>query len=117
MACSRRGGAAMSGAREVKLAVDAVLPLVAERAGDLERDRRLPDDLVAALAATGLNRLTVPASLGGLQAPVTDGVDIVERLAAVDASTAWCAVIGFGTNLFSGYLPETGAGAVFHDPD
>jgi alkylation response protein AidB-like acyl-CoA dehydrogenase len=107
----------MSEVRNVKLAVDAVLPLVAQRADDLERARRLPDDLVAALKATGLNRLTVPAALGGLQAPVADGIDVVERLAAVDASTAWCAVIGFGTNLFSGYLPEAGAKVIFGDPN
>jgi len=107
----------MSEGREVRDAVDGVLAMVAERAGALELERCLPDDLVAALRATGLNRLTVPASLGGLQAPVADGVDVVERIAAVDASTAWCAVIGFGSNLFAGYLPESGAKAVFADPD
>jgi len=103
--------------REVSTAVDGVLGLVAERADAEERDGRLAEDVVAALRATGLHRLAIPAALGGLEAPVLDVVDLIERIAAVDGSTAWCTVIASGSNLFAGYLDEAAARTVFADPD
>ena len=102
---------------EVKAGVEATLALVDEQAGAMERGRRLSDDVVAGLRRTGVNRLMLPAELGGLEAPFLDLLDVVERIAAVDGSTAWCTLIGFGSNVFAGYLPESGARTVFADPD
>jgi alkylation response protein AidB-like acyl-CoA dehydrogenase len=104
-------------ASDVKAAVEAALPLVRDGAGEAERTGRLSDDVVAALRATGINRLAIPRALGGLEAPVLDMMDVVERLGAADGSTAWCAVIAFGSNVFAGYLPEDGARRVYADPD
>jgi alkylation response protein AidB-like acyl-CoA dehydrogenase len=59
----------------------------------------------------------MPDGMGGLQAPVIEVMDVLEQLAAVDGSTAWCAMIGAGSNVFAGYLPEAGARKVFADPD
>jgi predicted metal-binding membrane protein len=59
----------------------------------------------------------IPAALGGMEAPVTDVMDVMERIAAVDGSTGWCAAIGAGSNVFAGYMPATGADIVFADPD
>jgi indole-3-acetate monooxygenase len=101
----------------VHRAVDAALPVVDEHRDEAGRTRRLPDAVVTALRHTGINRLLLPAALGGLEAPVTDLMDVVERVSAVDGSTGWCAVIGTGSNVFSGYLPESGAREVFADPD
>jgi indole-3-acetate monooxygenase len=102
---------------DVRAAVERVLPLVADRVDAMERKGRLDDDVVAALRDTGLNGLAVPAALGGLEAPVLDAVDIFERIAAVDGSTAWCSVIAGGSNVFAGYLPEAAARVIFADPD
>src|SRR6266540_470657 len=52
-----------------------------------------------------------------MDAPVVDIIDIVEQVATADGSTAWCAVIGTGSNLFAGYLPPEGARRVFADRD
>ncbi len=102
---------------EVREAVDAALPVVRANAVAAERSRRLPDAVTDALRATGINRLFVPTELGGLEASVLDLIDVTESIAAVDGSTAWCAVIGAGSNLFAGYLPRAGAAVVFADPD
>jgi alkylation response protein AidB-like acyl-CoA dehydrogenase len=101
----------------VKDAVEAILGLIRARAPEVEQARRLPDDVVLALRGTGINRMFMPTVLGGLQAPVLDAMDVVERIASVDGSTAWCAVIGAGSNVFAGYMPESGARQVFADPD
>src|SRR5438093_4629343 len=102
---------------QTKRAVDGVLDLIHAAADEIERSRRLPDAVVAALRDTGINRLLIPAALGGMEAPITDVMDIMERIAAVDGSTGWCAAIGAGSNLFAGYMPATGARTVFADPD
>jgi alkylation response protein AidB-like acyl-CoA dehydrogenase len=102
---------------EVDARVDGVLGLVGERAAQVERERRLPDDLVEALRRTGVNRLLLPEALGGVPAPLSAMLDVAEQIAAVDGSTGWAALIGFGSNVFAGYMPEAGARTVFADPD
>lgn len=102
---------------EAACLLDPVLALVRERAEDTERTRRIPDEIVTALRRTGINRLLLPSALGGRQAGVADLMDVVERIAAVDGSTAWCAAIGAGSNVFAGYIAPAGARTVFTDPD
>lgn len=100
-----------------KQAVNGILDLVRASADEIERSRRLPDAVVAALRETGINRLLIPADLGGFEAQIIDVMDVMERIAAADGSTGWCAAIGAGSNIFAGYLPATGARKVFADPD
>ena len=102
---------------EVLDAVDAFLPIVRDNIGRIRSGRRLPDDVELAMRATGINRLALPASLGGLEARPADAMRVFERIAAVDGSTAWCAIIGAASNIFAGYLPPDGAREVFADPD
>ena len=101
----------------VKEAVDATSGLVRAHAAEIDQTRRLPDSVVSALRRTGINRMFLLTVLGGRQAPVVDVMDMVEGIAAVDGSTAWCTVIGAGSNVFAGYMAEAGARQVFTDPD
>src|SRR5256885_13693183 len=71
---------------QTKRAVDAILGLVHAATDEIERGRRLPDAVVATLRDTGINRLMIPAALGGMEAPITDVMDVMERIAAVDGS-------------------------------
>lgn len=98
-------------------AVDGILELVRNSADEIERSRRLPDVIVAALRETGINRLLIPAELGGIEAPMVEVMDAMERIASADGSAGWCAAIGAGSNVFAGYLPKAGAATVFADPD
>jgi alkylation response protein AidB-like acyl-CoA dehydrogenase len=103
-------------AADVALTSD-VFALVADRAAASDESGHLDPEVVAELAAAGINRLMLPAELGGLAVSPRRTVEVVERLAAVDGSTAWVAAIGFGTSVFAGYLPPDGAAEVFADPD
>jgi len=94
-----------------------VVTLVADRATASDRSGHLDPDVVTALRATGINRLLLPVELGGLAAPPRRCVELIERIAMADGSTAWAAAIGFGTNLFAGYVDRDGAEEVFADPD
>jgi alkylation response protein AidB-like acyl-CoA dehydrogenase len=102
---------------EVIDAVEAILPLVRDSVDRIRSGRRLPDDIELALRATGINRLVLPAGLGGLEASTAEAMEVFERIAAVDGSTGWCAIIGAASNIFAGYLPPDGAREVFADPD
>jgi alkylation response protein AidB-like acyl-CoA dehydrogenase len=99
------------------LSIEPALEVVRARAGEAERIRRIPDDVVAALRGTGLNRAVLPTALGGREGPVLDLMEAVERIAAVDGSTGWNAIIGSASNVFAGYMSEAGAREVFADPD
>jgi alkylation response protein AidB-like acyl-CoA dehydrogenase len=101
---------------DVELTAD-LLALIASRAAAADESGHLDPEVVAALAATGINRLLLPAELGGFAVSPMRTVELVEQLAAADGSTAWAAAIGFGTNHFAGYLPPDGAAEVFADPD
>ena len=103
-------------ALDVELTAD-VIALIADRAAASDESGHLDPEVVAALAATGINRLLLPVELGGFAVSPRRTVEVVEQLAAVDGSTAWAAAIGFGTNHFAGYLPPDGAAEVFADPD
>jgi alkylation response protein AidB-like acyl-CoA dehydrogenase len=103
-------------ALDLELTAD-VLALIAARAVAADESVHLDPEVVAALAATGINRLLLPTELGGFAVSPRRTVEVVEQLAAADGSTAWAAAIGFGTNHFAGYLPPDGAIEVFADPD
>jgi indole-3-acetate monooxygenase len=103
-------------AADIALTSD-VFALVADRAAASDESGHLDPEVVAALAAAGINRLMLPVELGGFTVSPRRHVDVVEQLAAVDGSTAWAAAIGFGTSVFAGYLPPDGAAEVFADPD
>jgi indole-3-acetate monooxygenase len=103
-------------APDVVLTAD-VIALIAAQAAASDESGHLDPAVVAALAASGINRLLLPVELGGFAVSPRRAVELVEQIAAVDGSTAWAAAIGFGTNLFAGYVPPDGAAEVFADPD
>src|SRR5258708_3302774 len=93
----------------LKPSLNTVQDVVRAHADDTEDKRRLPDSVVEVLRESGFNRLAIPATLGGREAPVREMVKSVEAVAMVDGSAGWCAAIGAGSNVFAGYLPEAGA--------
>jgi 3-hydroxy-9,10-secoandrosta-1,3,5(10)-triene-9,17-dione monooxygenase len=72
---------------------DEFVSALAERAGEAEQLRRLPDETVNELIASGFTELLVPAHYGGQQAPFPAILDPVRRLAHGCTSSAW--TIGF----------------------
>jgi alkylation response protein AidB-like acyl-CoA dehydrogenase len=86
--------------------VRELLPRIRATADAIEAGRRLPLELVHALADAGVFRLCVPRALGGLEAHPRDLVDVLETIATADGSAGWCAMIGATSGVVSGYLPE-----------
>lgn len=94
-------------------------PLIARirtAAADIERARRLPDDIVESLTDTGIFRAGVPAALGGGEVELPDQLIAFEDLARADASVGWCAAIGAQTSVTAALLaPEVAQTIWAHD--
>jgi alkylation response protein AidB-like acyl-CoA dehydrogenase len=88
-------------------------PQIAACADEIERGRRLPDALVAALHDAGLFRLLLPHSLGGAELDPPTFVGVTEAIARADASTAWVLCQTNGCSMVAAYLHPNVARAMF----
>ncbi len=88
----------------------------AARAAEIDAARQLPADLSAKMAASGLNRAWAPSDVGAPELSVAEVVDVLERLAYHEASTAWNAMISITTSLLSGRTPSPWLEEIFGDP-
>lgn len=78
---------------EVTERVEALLPMLRERAQEAEDLRRIPDESMKALQATGFFRLLQPKQWGGHAADPVLFYDTVRQLASACGSTGWVAGI------------------------
>ena len=68
-------------------------------AGDQAQElRRLPDDIVTQLVDEGFFRFALPPEMGGENASSLDTIEILESMAAIDASVAWNVMLGSEIN-------------------
>ncbi|MGD9889674.1 MAG: acyl-CoA dehydrogenase family protein [Dehalococcoidia bacterium] len=96
--------------------IHALLPQIRGRREEIERARELPRDLVQELQATGIFRLGVPRALGGDEGEPLDAMRAIETVATADGSTGWCIMLGIGSGVVAGYMPDAGAREIFADP-
>ena len=111
--------------RQVLLhAVAEVREVLEAGADQSEREGTLPQDSVDALYQSGLLALKLPAELGGAEADPVTQLEVIEGLARIDSSAAWCTMIGATSvgswgaflsdeaieRLFAGGRPPKGAG-------
>ena len=89
------------------------LPMLKERADEIESNRKLPDDIAASFAKSRFYALCVPKVYGGLEASPVTMMDVIETLATADASSAWCVFIGATSGLVAGYLPVEAAKEIY----
>jgi alkylation response protein AidB-like acyl-CoA dehydrogenase len=105
------------GTHETALAAaQALAPMIRATADQIERERKLPPALVDALASAGLFKLTVPTELGGGEAPLASILDVIEEVARADGSAGWTVMVAIQCGVLGGYLPPSGAEAIFGDP-
>jgi len=94
----------------------ALVPLI-EAAGDrIEAERRIVPDVVAALHEAGLFHMLLPPAMGGGGADIVAFNQVIETVAAADASTAWCLSQQVASTQAAGYLDAKIAREVFGPP-
>jgi indole-3-acetate monooxygenase len=112
----KQAAASVGGASAILKAARQIVPRVGAAADEIERNAKLPAELVAALHEARLFRLLLPAVLGGEEVEPVVFLQVMEEVAKADASTAWCLCQTAVCTMFSVLLaPETG-NEIFADP-
>ena len=88
--------------------VREIAPALAAAAEEIDRRRELPEAIVDALIERGLFRLLLPRSLGGAELLPAQYVPIIEAIAQIDASTAWCINQNSGCSMTAAYARPGG---------
>jgi alkylation response protein AidB-like acyl-CoA dehydrogenase len=97
-------------------AVERIRSAVETGVDEGEASMTLPAATVGALAETGLLRMKLPRVLGGLEADLLTQYEVIEAMAYVDASAAWCLMIGASSIAIPGaFLPDAAVSEVFRD--
>jgi len=100
------------------IAVDRLDDVVLRNIPEGVRGRTLAPEVHASLQRTGVYRMLVPREAGGDDLPYPLALRAIERLARVDGSVAWCAVIGAVTTSFGTFLPPgVSEETLWRDPD
>ncbi len=94
----------------------ALQPLIAREADEIERTRRLTPPVVSALIENGLYRALLPQSIGGAEAPPEIFMQMLEEVAKADASTAWCLGQCNVCAMTAAYLDKDAANEIFNTP-
>jgi len=98
-------------------AAETYAAALAGRSAEIEGNRFLPQDLADLSARLGLHRLCIPVACGGHEAHPMVLVEVVERLARVDGSAAWCVFIGSTSGMTAAFLAPDEARAIFGAPE
>jgi len=107
-------GAAVAGSAPAAMAAD-IAGLAARHREEGDRLRHLPPALADAFRRHDVYRLILPRDLGGGEVDPLSYLDLVEKVARVDGSTAWNLAIGAGSGLYVGYLPVARSRAMVAD--
>jgi indole-3-acetate monooxygenase len=94
----------------------ALVPMIEAAADRIEAERRIVPDVVSALHEAGMFHMLLPVSLGGGAADISAFNQVIETIAAADASTAWCLGQQVASTQAAGYLDPKIAREVFGPP-
>jgi len=106
----------MTTLRDPLSAARALRETIRSHRAETEENRSLAPQIVSGLIETGLCRMVLPASLGGLEVPPVLFVQVLEELASAEAAVAWF-VWNNALPCFSArYLGEASRRELFGDP-
>lgn len=88
--------------------VDEIVPSIAARAEQCERERRVPEENMKALIAAGVTRALQPAEFGGLELHPVRFYEAISRIGEACASTAWAtSILSVHSWQLAMFAPET----------
>src|SRR5262245_35182873 len=79
-------------------------PMIEAAASRTEAERKIPADVLAAMHDAGLFHILLPVSLGGAAADLVTFNQVIETVAAADASPAWCLAQAVASSHSAGFL-------------
>jgi indole-3-acetate monooxygenase len=97
-------------------AAQTLEPRIRASADQVERDGRLPDDLVRAISETGIFRMMVPRALGGSEVDPVTQMEVLEAISRGDGSVGWVTAIATGSSWTLAFLRPDVAAEILADP-
>ena len=82
---------------------------------DIERGRRIPPDIAAAMKNAGVFGMAMPRSWGGPELDPLTQFRVIEALAMADGSAGWCAMIGSDGGYVMAFLDQDIARSMYPD--
>src|SRR5262249_58264549 len=93
-------------------------PTIAAHAAEIEAERGIPPNLIAALRSIGVFRMFAPRSHGGLELDLRGGLAVITALAKIEGSLGWTALIASIGALIPPLLPRATYDRIYRDgPD
>ena len=125
------GGSLDSGERTLRMSYGEMEPrnelveraaslkeLLAKNAAQTEKDRRVAEENIQAIADAGLFKITVPQRYGGYEVDIRTKLDVSAKLAEACGSTAWVVTLTNVSNWFASLFPQQTQDEVFgENPD
>ena len=82
---------------------------------EIERGRRLPVGIAAAMKDAGVFGMAMPRAWGGLEVDPLTQFRVIEALAMADGSVGWCAMIGCDGGYMTAFLDQDVGRAMYPD--
>jgi indole-3-acetate monooxygenase len=73
---------------------------------EIERGRRLPSGIAAAMKEAGVFGMAMPRAWGGSEVDLLTQLRVIEALAMADGSVGWCAMIGCDGGYMTAFLDQ-----------
>lgn len=94
--------------------VAGIASLLNAQIADEESKARLSKQTYSALYDSGLFGMKLPKTLGGFEADLVTQFEVLEALAKINSSAAWCTMVGATSlGLPGAFLPEAGVAKMF----
>jgi alkylation response protein AidB-like acyl-CoA dehydrogenase len=84
--------------------------------GEIERGRRIPPGIAAAMKDAGVFGMAMPRVRGGPELDPLTQFRVIEALAMADGSVGWCAMIGSDGGYVTAFLDQDVARKMYPDP-
>lgn len=101
---------------ELVEAAEKLVPLLRSRALWIDENRRLPQDVVEAIEASGLLKMQVPTQYGGYESDTRAFIDVLAEIAKGNSSAAFALSIYASLTWMVGLWPDDALDEVFARP-
>lgn len=94
-----------------------IVPLLREKALWMDENRRMHEDVIAALTRAEILKMRVPARYGGFESDMRTVVDVIAELGRGDGSVSWTVAVWAISTWMIGLFPDEVQDEVFATPD
>jgi 3-hydroxy-9,10-secoandrosta-1,3,5(10)-triene-9,17-dione monooxygenase len=94
-----------------------LVPLIKDKAVWMDENRRMHDEVIAAITDAGLLRMRVPVRYGGYESDMTTVAEVLAELGRGDGATSWTAAVWAISTWMVGMFPDEVQDEVFSSTD